>query len=329
LRGQLFAGASVARRIEQAIDDKGQIADRASPLLAKIRRNIRDLERDIPNASKKTHPSGADMDDIVQDRIVTVRNGRFVIPVRSDNPGRRQWVLQDRSASGATSFVEPIELSRKQQAHSRTALRKSRNAPYSARADFRARRTYRRNLRVARLSWRTRLLLARGRLSADMKAIAPEISDGDELIIKSGRHPLLTGEAIPIDVTLGGRIKTLILTGPNAGGKTVTLKLIGLFQLMAQSGLHVPAADAKLPVFSDIFAVIGDEQSVEDNLSTFSSHLKEVRWAMERARAGCLVLIDEICAARTGGRHRPRVRHFKGIEWPRAPSRSPPRTTAA
>ncbi|MFA6449579.1 MAG: Smr/MutS family protein [bacterium] len=295
-RERLFAGTAIARRIEQTIDEKGQIKDNASPLLARTRKNIREIERDIPDRLKKLI-NDPGMDDVVQDRIVTVRNGRFVIPVRSDNLSRRQWVLQDRSASGATSFVEPLELVEDNNRLTRERLSEKAETLRILRelTSLLAEHAVEISESLGALG-ELDCLIARGRFSASMKAIDPEITEGDEIRIIGGRHPLLTGEAIPINVEVGGRVKTLILTGPNAGGKTVTLKMIGLFQLMAQSGLHVPATDANLPICSDIFAIIGDEQSVEDNLSTFSSHLKEVRWAMERARGGSLVLIDEICA---------------------------------
>jgi DNA mismatch repair protein MutS2 len=140
-------------------------------------------------------------------------------------------------------------------------------------------------------------LLARGRLSAEMRGIEPSIVEGDAARIHGGRHPLLGDNALPVDVELGGSIRTLVLTGPNAGGKSVTMKMLGLFQLMAQAGLHVPAEEGtSLPIFEKIFAVIGDEQSVEKNLSTFSSHLKEIKETLESAGLGSLVLIDEICS---------------------------------
>ncbi len=296
LRSRLYAGTAIARAIDRAIDEKGQLKDSASPLLSKTRKNIRELEREIPDNLRRlvNEPS---MDSIVQDKIVTVRNGRFVISIRSESLTRGQWVLQDRSSSGASSFVEPFELvsennklTRERLAEKAEALRILRDLSASL-----AEHADEIGDSVDSLG-ELDSLLARGRFSAALGAVEPEITTGDEVRIVGGRHPLLTSEPIPIDVSVGGPIKTLILTGPNAGGKTVTLKMIGLFQLMAQSGLHVPAVDASLPVFEDIFAVIGDEQSVEDNLSTFSSHLKEVLWSIGRAKPGCLALIDEICA---------------------------------
>ena len=130
-----------------------------------------------------------------------------------------------------------------------------------------------------------------------MRGVCPEIRGGDEIHIEAGRHPLLIGDAVPVDVTLGGDTRALILTGPNAGGKTVALKMIGLFALMAQAGLHVPAGSGTaLPVFSRVFAVIGDEQSIAQSLSTFTSHLYDIAAILERADRGALVLIDEICS---------------------------------
>jgi len=296
LRARLFAGTAIARRIEQAVDEKGQIKDSASSLLTKIRGNIRSLEREIPERLRRMVNDDR-LDDIVQDRVVTVRNGRFVIPVRSEHLTRREWVLQDRSSSGATSFVEPLELVGENNRLTRERLSEKEESVRILRelTGLLAEHAGEITESLEALG-EIDCLIARGKLSAEMKAVSPAIAGGDEIRISGGRHPLLTNEPIPIDVALGGPVKALILTGPNAGGKTVTLKMIGLFQLMAQSGLHVPALDVSLPVFRDIFAVIGDEQSVEENLSTFSSHLKEVGWALERAGAGCLVLVDEVCA---------------------------------
>jgi len=234
----------------------------------------------------------------VQERIVTVRNGRFVVPVRAGRAGGDRYVLQDRSSSGATFFVEPLqavthnnELAQERLAERNEVLRVLREL--TALVEGCAEPLSELGGAVARLD----LLLAKGRLSIAMRGSEPVITDKDAIVISAGRHPLIAEDPVPIDITLGGVVRALILTGPNAGGKTVALKMVGLFQLMAQAGLHVPALDGtRLPVFGDIFAVIGDEQSIERGLSTFTSHLTDIAEITASAKRGALVLIDEICS---------------------------------
>jgi len=298
MKNDLFAGTAIARRIEESIDAKaGVVRDNATPELARARKRLRELERSIPESLRKMVTSG-ELSKVVQDRVVTMRNGRFVIPVKSEHAGEGRWVLQDRSSSGSTSFVEPLELvdennrlTRERLAEKSEVLRVLRGLS-SLLGEHLPEITTSLDA-LGELDF----LLARGRLSRETAGVEPELSSDTSIRIIKGRHPLLSGEVFPIDVNLGGDVRALVITGPNAGGKTVTLKMIGLFQLMAQAGLHVPAAGGTaLPVFKDIFAVIGDEQSIEQNLSTFSSHLSEIAWSLDRAGDGSLALIDEICS---------------------------------
>jgi DNA mismatch repair protein MutS2 len=297
IRERLFVGTSISRSIASAVDDQGQLKDGASTELARIRRKLRELERSIPDRLRRLVLDSR-MDDVVQDRVVTVRNGRFVIPIKSEYLERRSWVLQDRSSSGVTSFVEPLELVEENNRITRERLNEKEEVLRILRALTGALAEHAEEIgQTLDALGELDFLFARARYGIHLNAVEPQIADGDAIVIRGGRHPLLTGDVVPVDIELGGPVKTLLLTGPNAGGKTVTLKLVGLFQIMAQSGLHVPALDGtSLPVLSDVFAIIGDEQSVENNLSTFSSHLKEIKWVLDRARAGSLVLIDEICS---------------------------------
>lgn len=298
LRGSVFAGSGIAGKIAASIDAKaGTVLDSASPTLQKARKSIRNLEKAIPDNLRKMM-NGADLTNMVQDRVVTMRNGRFVIPLKTDFAQSGKWVLQDRSSSGSTSFVEPLDtveennrLTRERLVEKSEVLRILRELT-SALVE-----------KLPEISesldalGEIDCLLARGRLSREWSCVEPEFDDLGHINIKSGRHPLLGSKAVPVDLNLGGGVKCLILTGPNAGGKTVTLKLIGMFHLMAQCGLHVPAAHGtRLGVFQDICAVIGDEQNIELDLSTFSSHLKGIREIMETADGGSLALIDEICS---------------------------------
>jgi len=297
-REDLFAGTAIARSIAASIDGKAnEVRDSASPKLSKTRKRLRELERSIPDSLRRIANSSR-MSSVMQDRIVTVRNGRYVIPVKSEHASDGNWVLQDRSSSGATSFVEPLDLVGENNKLTQERLNEKSEVLRILR-DLSS--TLTGHIEEIGLSLdalgEIDFMLAKGRFSRTLAAVEPELSKNNTINIRSGRHPLLSGEAVPVDITLGGDVKSLVLTGPNAGGKTVTLKMIGLFQLMAQSGLHVPAASGtSLPVFSDVFVVIGDEQSIEENLSTFSSHLGELKQILDMAPAESLVLIDEICS---------------------------------
>ena len=297
LAGTLFTEPDLVRRIARAIDEEGHVLDTASPALAKARRRVRSLEQDIPKLLN-SFVNDPGNQDLVQERIVTMRNGRFVVPVVAGRSGGGRFVLQDRSASGASAFVEPLDVVDKNNNLIQERLNE-RNEVLAVLRDLTARALeHEQELRaMLRTLSELDLLLARGKLSADMQAVAPSLTADDSVIILSGRHPLLREDVVPVDISLGGDVRALILTGPNAGGKTVALKMIGLFQLMAQAGLHVPAeAGTSLPVFNDVFAVIGDEQSIEHSLSTFTSHLYDIGRILRRAERGALVLVDEICS---------------------------------
>ncbi|HOC92919.1 MAG TPA: Smr/MutS family protein [bacterium] len=296
-REGLFAGTSVARRIAASVDEMGNVLDGASPALARARRRMRDLEKTIPDRLRSIMNSSK-MSVVIQDAVVTTRNDRFVMPIKSEHLSRGQWALQDRSSSGATLFVEPLELisENNELTKERLAVKAEVSKVLRELTSALAEKFTEIDESLEALG-ELDYLLARGRLSAEMRGIEPAIADGDAARIRGGRHPLLGDNALPVDVEIGGDIRALVLTGPNAGGKSVTMKMLGLFQLMAQAGLHIPADEgSSLPIYEKVFAVIGDEQSVEKNLSTFSSHLKEIKETLENAGPGSLVLIDEICS---------------------------------
>lgn len=298
LRARLFAGTRIARRIKESIDaGSDTVRDSASPALAKTRRKIRNLEQQIPGRLRKMLAS-AEMENVVQDRVVTIRNGRFVIPLKSEQAARGSWVLQDRSATGSTSFVEPLELVEENNSLIRERLSEKAEVLRILRELSRMLSARYAEIEDSMLALgELDCLLARGRLSIEMNAVEPKINESGVIEIRSGRHPLLTGDVMPVNLALGGEIRALLLTGPNAGGKTVTMKMAGLFLLMAQAGLHVPAEeDTTLPVMEGVYVVIGDEQSIENNLSTFSSHLAEISSILEYAGQDSVVFIDEICS---------------------------------
>ncbi|MEW6203181.1 MAG: hypothetical protein AB1546_14475, partial [bacterium] len=289
--------AALAKEIAAAIDDKGNLRDDASTELAGIRGEIRHLEATIPEKLNRWMESGAP-DDILQERIVTIRSGRFVVPIRSEFLHRYTWVLQDRSASGATSFVEPLFMLPDNNHLCRLRLQEKEEIYRILRAFTEEFLAHADELEIS-INALARLdhLTAAAELSAEMNAVEPLINDDGFINLTAARHPLLGGRAVPIDVRLGGDTRALVITGPNAGGKTVSMKTIGLLQCMAQAGLHIPAAHGtSLPVFQHIIAIIGDEQSIENSLSSFSSHLTEIKEMLEFAQDGTLVLIDEVCS---------------------------------
>ncbi len=283
-------------RLEQSIDPSGEILDSASPLLGGLRRAVRiALERLRSRLDQLVH---GELGSAIQEPIVTVRNGRYVIPVRADARGRVRGIVHDQSGSGQTLFVEPIvavelgnawrEAQLKVQSEEERILDELSGLVAAAAGELRETLDA-----LARFD----LWMARARLSAELDGVRAEASPSGEVILLSARHPGLTGRVVPIDLRLGGEFRALVITGPNTGGKTVALRTLGLLAAMHQSGLHLPAATgSRMPVFRDLFADIGDEQSVAQSLSTFSGHLRSIVRIVDRAGPGCLVLLDELGA---------------------------------
>ncbi|MBE6041023.1 MAG: endonuclease MutS2 [Clostridiales bacterium] len=284
--------------ISMSVLSEDEMADSASPELRRIRREIRNkndliksrLQKMVTSGSAKTH---------LQDAIVTMRNGRYVIPVKREYISLFPGMVHDQSSTGATLFVEPQavvnlnnelrQLGMDEQAEINRILElfTSRTAEHHNALE-----------NNQRLLTELDFISAKGKLSCMMDGREPLLNDKGIIDIKTGRHPLIPADkVVPIDVELGHRWTTLLITGPNTGGKTVTLKTIGLLCLMTQSGLHIPADEkSSMPVLSEIYADIGDEQSIEQSLSTFSSHMKNMISIFEGAGAGSLVLLDELGA---------------------------------
>ncbi len=295
---ELTPDKAVEDRIAAAILSEEEMADSASPELANIRRKSRNaanrVKESLDSMIRSSH-----YQKFLQDPIVTMRNNRYVVPVKAEHRADVRGIAHDMSASGGTVFIEPEsvvnannelhELEVKEKAEiERILMEISQQAAEIAEA--------------LALNFGTLIHLdfvfAKARLALDMKAVCPELNREGRVHIKQGRHPLIDRKKIvPITVSLGGDFDSLIVTGPNTGGKTVVLKTIGLFCLMTQSGLPIPAADGSvMPVFTDIFADIGDEQSIEQSLSTFSSHMKNIVHIVDRVTDNCLVLFDELGA---------------------------------
>lgn len=290
--------------IERALDERGEVRDDASPALARIRserRTVHDrlitrLQRII--SSPETAP-------FLQEPIITMREGRYVVPLKADFKGRIRGIVHDRSASGATLFIEPlsvVELGntwRELQIAEDQEIRRIL-ADLSARVAGRGAEILETVDALADLD----LAFAKARYAEELDAVEPMLAngkpdrDGTRLRLLRARHPLLDpATVVPIDVILDGETHVLVITGPNTGGKTVTLKTVGLLALMAQSGLHIPADEnSLLPVFAAIYADIGDEQSVEQSLSTFSAHLTNILSFINPVDEHSLVLLDELGA---------------------------------
>ncbi len=287
------------QEIDRCILNEDEMNDNASPKLRDIRREIRQQNESIRNRLTRIVNSTENR-TYLQDAIVTMRDGRYVIPVKQEYRSRFPGMIHDQSKAGATLFIEPQaivdmnnrlrELALEEEAEIARIL-----AELSSRVAEHAKElTYNQKL-MTRLDF----LMAKGRLSRKMKGEEPVVTGEDgALYLRSARHPLIDPEkVVPIDVRLGGDFRTLIITGPNTGGKTVSLKTTGLLALMAQSGLHIPASsESTLPVFKEIFADIGDEQSIEQSLSTFSSHMKNIVGIIDKADYRSLVLVDELGA---------------------------------
>jgi DNA mismatch repair protein MutS2 len=294
--GGFRALPSLVARIFEAVDERGAILDRASPALARARRAIvqaQDEARDRTAALARS----ARYARAVQDAIVTVRDGRFVIPVKAEFAGEFPGVVHDSSASGQTLFVEPLE----------TLETNNRVRALRAQEDHEiARILAELSALVAVDAAQIRLnvdlyvdfdlALARATVAGRMDAVEPQLVDEATLDVHDGRHPLLDARAVPQSIRLDDDVRITIVSGPNMGGKTVALKMAGLFVAMAACGLHVPAAAATIGRFTRVFTDIGDEQSIVQNASTFSAHVRQLAEIVAAADARSLILIDEIGA---------------------------------
>ena len=281
--------------IERTITPEGTIADGASDKLLTIRRRI-DVHQSRIKERLDNFIHNPNTAKFLQDPIVTIREGRFVVPVKQEYRASVAGVVHDMSSSGATLFVEPMavmeannELHRLQleeQEEIQAILRALSALVAGSVSELDA------NLwSLAKLDF----AFAKGRLAASQQAVAVKLNDQGVIRLKKARHPLISGHVVPIDVELSAELNTMVITGPNTGGKTVTLKTIGLLSLMALSGLHIPADDgSELAFFDEVFADIGDEQSIEQSLSTFSAHMTNLVYIIEKADEQSLVLLDEL-----------------------------------
>ena len=296
----LFAGlvpmVTVCREIDRCILSEEEIADDASPGLRRVRRSMTRVQEQIRS---HLHEIVNRQRTLLQDAVITMRDGRYCIPVKLEHRSEVPGLVHDTSSSGSTVFVEPaavvkfnndlreLEIEEKKEIEAVLASLSSLCAEHTD--------DLQENVRIL-----TELdfIFAKGRFSRALSGSAPVYDGGRVILIKKGRHPLLPKDTVvPMDLTFGDPERQLIITGPNTGGKTVTLKTVGLFCLMGQAGLHLPAWEgSRLPVFTDVFADIGDEQSIEQSLSTFSSHMVNIVSILDTCDPSSLVLFDELGA---------------------------------
>ena len=289
--------APLAGEIRRCILSEDEISDDASPTLKSIRRSMNQMNDKVHaqltsmvNGSARTY---------LQDAVITMRNGRYCLPVKAEYRGQVQGMIHDQSSTGSTLFIEPMAVLKLNNELHELELREEKEIEVIL-STLSSRAAAELEPLETNLELLTRLdfIFARAQLSRSYNGSEPIFNEKGIINIKKGRHPLLDKKkAVPIDIRLGKDFELLIITGPNTGGKTVSLKTVGLFTLMGQSGLHIPAFDqSELAVFDDVFADIGDEQSIEQSLSTFSSHMTNIVNILAKATPHSLVLFDELCA---------------------------------
>ena len=287
----------VSSEIRRCIASEEELNDDASPALFKIRRSMRQIN-DKVHAQLQTMVNGSAR-TYLQDAVVTMRNGRYCIPVKAEHRGQVPGMIHDQSSTGSTLFVEPMAVIKLNNDLRELELKEEKEIEMIL-ATLSARCGEETEALRDDLDLMTKLdfIFARAQLSRSMNGIQPDFNVEGRILIKKGRHPLLDKKkVVPIDIQLGKDFELLIITGPNTGGKTVSLKTVGLFTLMGQAGLHIPAFDhSELSVFHEVFADIGDEQSIEQSLSTFSAHMTNTVSILQEADDRSLVLFDELGA---------------------------------
>lgn len=294
---QLTTLPELSRRLKEAIDEDGRVTDEASPELRIIRNNIRRSEQSIRES----------LDGIVRgnnarylsDAIVTMRNERYVIPVKQEHRGVFGGVVHDQSSSGQTLFIEPrqiVELNNRLRQHQIA----ERNEITRILSELSAELVpYRKDIiHNAYVIGKFDFMNGKARFAKEVKAIVPAISEENHIVFNQARHPLIDQEKVVAnDIMIGEEYQAVVITGPNTGGKTITLKTLGLLQLMGQSGLPLPVnEESQMGIFNEIFADIGDEQSIEQSLSTFSSHMTNIVSILDKVDQDSLVLFDELGA---------------------------------
>ncbi len=288
----------LCEEIRRCIISEDEIADDASSQLKSIRRNIQGMNGRIHNQMTSILNHSVTK-GYLQDAVITMRNGRYCLPVKAEYKNQMSGMIHDQSASGSTLFIEPAgvvnlnnelkELFLKEQEEIDRIIADLSNQVAAESESL---------LNDYKLLTTLDFIFAKARLAQEHNGIAPVFNTEGRIHIRRGRHPLLNKKTVvPIDVRLGEDFQLLVVTGPNTGGKTVSLKTVGLLTLMGQAGLHIPAGDrSQLAIFENVYADIGDEQSIEQSLSTFSSHMTNIVAILKKVTPDCLVLFDELCS---------------------------------
>lgn len=294
---QLAPLTPLSSEIRRCILSEDEISDDASPALRQVRRNMK-----VTNDRIHTQLSGlvnGNARTYLQDSVITMRNGRYCIPVKAEYKGQVPGMIHDQSSTGSTLFIEPMAVVKLNNDMRELELQEQKEIEIIL-AGLSEQIAEEREAIALNLELMVQLdfIFARAGLAMDMNGSEPVFNEEGRVLLKKARHPLIPKKkVVPIDIRLGDDFDLLIITGPNTGGKTVSLKTVGLLTLMGQAGLHIPALDrSELAIFHEIYADIGDEQSIEQSLSTFSSHMTNIVSFLEKADSRSLVLFDELGA---------------------------------
>lgn len=293
---KLYTNKGIIEKVENSVIDEYTLDDKASKQLQNIRKKLKNIEQEIrQKLNSMIHSSN--YSKFIQENVITIRNERYVIPVKEEYRSQVKGFIHDVSSSGSTVFIEPIAIFEMNNQISNLKIEESIEIekiiaelsglfyPYTLEIEE----------DIANLK-KLDFIFAKARYSKEIKGNEPKINENKQIILEQARHPLIDYEkAVPISLTLGKEYQMLLITGPNTGGKTVTLKTVGLLTCMACSGLHIPAKEtSSIGVFKKIFADIGDDQSITASLSTFSAHLKNIVNIVENSDNNTLVLVDEL-----------------------------------
>lgn len=297
LSDSLYENYAFETEITTKIISEDELSDNASPRLYSIRKKIRDINAAIRDKLNSYMRTG--LNKYLQDAVVTMRQDRYVIPVKSEFRSQVKGFIHDQSSSGATVFIEPEQVMELNNDLKRATF-EEREEIYRILSDLSSRLTFMSQAILANAETLSLIdgFFARAEYAFKTKSIRPAVNKDGIIDIKNGRHPLIPADkVVPVSLYLGDKFNFILLTGPNTGGKTVTLKLVGLFSLMIMSGMFIPAGiDSTISVFDGVYSDIGDEQSIEQSLSTFSSHIKNLIDILDKVDGRNLILLDEIGA---------------------------------